>query len=62
MYPVEIAYISEPTEDYVREAVKVVWDLHLRGGAQGAGDVLVFLTGREEIETALYQLSELLPL
>ncbi|PVF95655.1 P-loop containing nucleoside triphosphate hydrolase protein [Serendipita vermifera] len=62
MYPVEIAYLSEPTEDYVREAVKVVWDLHLKGGSRGAGDVLVFLTGREEIEMALYQFSELLPL
>ncbi|CAG8698013.1 9616_t:CDS:2, partial [Acaulospora colombiana] len=56
MYPVEIAYLSEPTEDYVREAVKVVWDLHLKGGSRGSGDVLVFLTGREEIEMALYQL------
>jgi ATP-dependent RNA helicase DDX35 len=64
MYPVEIAYLSEPTEDYVKEAVKVVWNLHLQSGGKGGaveGDVLVFLTGREEIERALYEFSELLP-
>lgn len=58
MYPVEIGYLSKPTEDYVQEAVKVVWDLHLR---TNEGDVLIFLTGREEIERALYEFSELLP-
>lgn len=61
MYPVEIAYLSEPTEDYVRKAVQTVWDLHLKGNRDGSGDVLVFLTGREEIERALYEISELLP-
>ena len=64
MYPVEIAYFSEPTEDYVKEAVRVVWNLHLQAGGKGGavdGDVLVFLTGREEIERALYEFSELLP-
>jgi ATP-dependent RNA helicase DDX35 len=64
MYPVEIAYLSEPTEDYVKEAVRVVWNLHLQSGGKGGaveGDVLVFLTGREEIERALYEFSELLP-
>lgn len=64
MYPVEIGYLAEPTEDYVKEAVKVVWNLHLQSGGKGGaveGDVLVFLTGREEIERALYEFSELLP-
>ena len=61
MYPVEIAYLSEPVEDYVRAAVHAVWNLHLKGSKDGGGDVLVFLTGREEIERALYEISELLP-
>ncbi|KAF9511154.1 hypothetical protein BS47DRAFT_1363993 [Hydnum rufescens UP504] len=47
MFPVEVAYLREPTSDYVREAVKVVWGIHLQ---QGRGDILVFLTGREEID------------
>ncbi|KAG8816906.1 hypothetical protein FRC19_011718 [Serendipita sp. 401] len=61
MYPVEVAYLAQPTEDYVRQAVQVVWNLHLKGARDGSGDVLVFLTGREEIERALYEISELLP-
>ncbi|CAE7066938.1 unnamed protein product [Rhizoctonia solani] len=47
MYPVEVAYLKESTEDYVAEAVRVVWGLHMQ---PGQGDILVFLTGREEIE------------
>ncbi|CAE6425359.1 unnamed protein product [Rhizoctonia solani] len=58
MYPVEVAYLKEPTEDYVSEAVRVVWGLHMQ---PGQGDILVFLTGREEIEHCLSELSELVP-
>ncbi|KAB5596396.1 ATP-dependent RNA helicase [Ceratobasidium theobromae] len=58
MYPVEVAYLQEPTEDYVSEAVRVVWGLHMQ---PGQGDILVFLTGREEIDRCLSELSELVP-
>ncbi|KAG8923302.1 hypothetical protein FRC02_011231 [Tulasnella sp. 418] len=58
MYPVEIAYLEEPCSDYVSEAVRVIWDIHLK---QGPGDILVFLTGREEIDRCLSELAELLP-
>ncbi|KAF8610574.1 P-loop containing nucleoside triphosphate hydrolase protein [Ceratobasidium sp. AG-I] len=58
MYPVEVAYLQEPTEDYVAEAVRVVWGLHMQ---PGHGDILVFLTGREEIDRCLSELSELVP-
>jgi hypothetical protein len=30
MYPVEVAYLQDPTEDYVSEAVRVVWGLHMQ--------------------------------
>ena len=30
MYPVEVVYLQEPTEDYVAEAVRVVWGLHMQ--------------------------------
>lgn len=30
MFPVEVAYLKEPTGDYVREAVNVVWGIHLQ--------------------------------
>jgi len=58
MYPVQVAYLQEPVSDYVRKAAEVVWSIHLQ---QGSGDVLVFMTGREEIDRCLQELSELLP-
>ncbi|KIJ47273.1 hypothetical protein M422DRAFT_164154 [Sphaerobolus stellatus SS14] len=59
MFPVEVAYLSEPVSDYVREAVRTIWAIHLQAG--GPGDILVFLTGREEIDRCLQELSDLLP-
>jgi hypothetical protein len=30
MYPVEVAYLSEPTADYVETAVQTIFDIHAR--------------------------------
>ncbi|PIL23675.1 hypothetical protein GSI_13424 [Ganoderma sinense ZZ0214-1] len=57
-HPVQIAYLQEPIPDYVQVAAEVVWNIHLQ---QTAGDILVFLSGREEIERCLEQLAEMLP-
>lgn len=79
MYPVEIAYSSQPTLNYVDTAVQAVFDIHLNVSTrviphwnfisdtlylfsqQPPGDILVFLTGRDEIETALELVAERLP-
>ncbi|KAJ7734918.1 P-loop containing nucleoside triphosphate hydrolase protein [Mycena maculata] len=58
MYPVEVAYLKEPAPDYVRKAAEVAWNINLQSGP---GDILVFLTGREDIERCLEELSDLLP-
>ncbi|EPQ58523.1 P-loop containing nucleoside triphosphate hydrolase protein [Gloeophyllum trabeum ATCC 11539] len=58
MYPVEVAYLQEPTPDYVKKAAEVAWDINSR---QGPGDILIFLTGREEIDRCLEELAEYLP-
>ncbi|KAJ6547237.1 pre-mRNA splicing factor [Mycena capillaripes] len=58
MYPVEVAYLQEPAPDYVRKAAEVAWNINLQ---QGAGDILIFLTGREDIERCLEEFSDLLP-
>lgn len=50
MYPVDIHYLEQPAEDYVERAVKTVFDIHTQ---EPEGDILIFLTGREEIETAI---------
>ncbi|KAH9997562.1 P-loop containing nucleoside triphosphate hydrolase protein [Russula vinacea] len=52
-YPVQIAYLEEPTEDYVRKAAETVISIHRQ---PGKGDILVFLTGREEIDRCLEEL------
>ncbi|EJT98205.1 pre-mRNA splicing factor [Dacryopinax primogenitus] len=58
MYPVEVGYLREPVSDYVREAAETVKRVHVR---EGAGDVLVFLTGREEIDRCLDMIGEWIP-
>ncbi|BGP14033.1 hypothetical protein JCM10213_005618 [Rhodosporidiobolus nylandii] len=54
-FPVEIAYLEEPTNDVVMKAVETVFDIHLK---HPAGDILVFLTGREEIDRCLQQMPD----
>ncbi len=48
-FPVEIFYAREPETDYVEAALVTVLQIHV---TQPAGDILVFLTGQEEIDTA----------
>lgn len=55
MYPVDTLFLESPAEDYVERAVKTVFDIHLQ---EDEGDILVFLTGREEIDTAIQLISE----
>ena len=49
-HPVDVFYLEKPVEDYVQKAVDTVFDIHARGDE---GDILVFLTGRDEIEQSL---------
>ena len=46
-FPVEVFYTPEPEKDYVEAAVRTTVQIH---EYEGPGDVLVFLTGEEEIE------------
>lgn len=55
MYPVDILYLEEPSEDYVEKAVKTVFDIH---ASEVDGDILVFLTGREEIDSAVQKIAD----
>ena len=48
-FPVQIYYTVSPQTDYLHAAVTTVLQLHEDSSKQG--DVLVFLTGREEIES-----------
>ena len=54
-HSVAIHYLSKPAPDYVKAAVAAALDVH-RGEAPG--DVLIFLTGEDEIEEACEMLRE----
>lgn len=53
-HPVEIFYTAEPERDYVEAALRTVLQIH---AAEPDGDVLLFLTGEEEIEDACRKIS-----
>ncbi|KAI1093450.1 P-loop containing nucleoside triphosphate hydrolase protein [Rostrohypoxylon terebratum] len=55
MYPVDTLYLETPAEDYVEKAISTVFDIHTQ---EPEGDILVFLTGREEIDTAVQAVAE----
>ncbi|KAF5373103.1 hypothetical protein D9758_001733 [Tetrapyrgos nigripes] len=57
LFSVEVAYLQEPVPDYATKAAEVAFEINLK---QGPGDILIFLTGREEIEHCLEHMSELL--
>ncbi|XP_049420392.1 ATP-dependent RNA helicase DHX8-like [Epinephelus fuscoguttatus] len=48
-FPVEILYTKEPETDYLDAGLITVMQIHL---TEPPGDILVFLTGQEEIDTA----------
>jgi pre-mRNA-splicing factor ATP-dependent RNA helicase DHX16 len=50
MFPVNLFYTKSPEADYVDAAVVTILQIHVSQPLNG--DILVFLTGQEEIETA----------
>jgi len=58
MFPVDIHYLSSPAEEYLERAVQTVFEIHAQ---EAEGDILVFLTGREEIETSIEMIADRLP-
>ncbi|KIK07287.1 hypothetical protein K443DRAFT_673549 [Laccaria amethystina LaAM-08-1] len=48
-YPVEVLYTKEPESDYLDASLITVMQIHL---SEPPGDILLFLTGQEEIDTA----------
>jgi pre-mRNA-splicing factor ATP-dependent RNA helicase DHX15/PRP43 len=53
LHPVEIFYTEAPERDYLEAAVRTALQVHL---CEGPGDMLLFLTGEEEIEDACAKL------
>ena len=55
-YPVQIYYTVQPQSDYLHAAITTTLQLH--GEDNEDGDILVFLTGQEEIETTVRILNQ----
>lgn len=54
-YPIDTLYLESPAENYVEKAISTVLDIHAK---EPKGDILVFLTGRDEIESAVNAVAE----
>ena len=54
-YSVDVHYTSQPEANYLAAAITTIFQIHI---TQGRGDILVFLTGQEEIEAAEANLQE----
>ncbi|WPH01691.1 pre-mrna-splicing factor atp-dependent rna helicase prp16 [Acrodontium crateriforme] len=54
-FPVDIQYSRTPCEDYVDQAVRQVLAIHV---SQPNGDILVFMTGQEDIEVTCELIAE----
>lgn len=54
-FPVNIMYSKTPCEDYVESAVKQALSIHI---SCPPGDILIFMTGQDEIECCCFALQE----
>jgi pre-mRNA-splicing factor ATP-dependent RNA helicase DHX16 len=54
-FPVDIYYTPSPEANYLEAAIVTVFQIHI---SQGEGDILVFLTGQEEIDGAAERITE----
>ena len=54
-FPVEIFYTEAPEQDYIDAALMAILQIHRN---EAPGDVLVFLTGQDEIENMRQLISD----
>ncbi len=54
-FPVDVMFAKNPCEDYVEAAVKQVLQIHV---SHPPGDILVFMTGQEDIEVTCSVITE----
>lgn len=55
-YPVDIYYTPQPESNYVAAMISTVFQIHT---TQGRGDILVFMTGQDEIDSAEQQIGDI---
>lgn len=55
-FPVDICYTKHPEANYIQAAITTVFQIHMK--QEISGDILVFLTGQDEIETMAETLND----
>nr|CAG8469685.1 5942_t:CDS:10 [Entrophospora candida] len=55
IFPIDIQYLSEPCSDYVEKTIQTIFDIHVK---EPPGDILVFLTGQNEINRVAEEILE----
>lgn len=55
LFPVEIRYSSERPKSYLESSLKAAIDIHVR---EPEGDILIFMTGQDDIEKLVSKLEE----
>lgn len=55
LYPVEVLYSKERPVNYLDAALKTALDIHIR---QPEGDILIFMTGQDDIEKLVMKMEE----
>lgn len=58
MFPVKLLYTVEPVQDYIDTTILTIFQIHTDAKYVDGGDILVFLTGQEEIEAVQKTLEE----
>ncbi|KAF2451597.1 P-loop containing nucleoside triphosphate hydrolase protein [Karstenula rhodostoma CBS 690.94] len=54
-HPVDIFYLSSSTNNYIEKAVETVMNIHT---SEADGDILLFVTGREEIDDTIDMIAD----
>ena len=54
-YPIDISYLSEPCDNYLKACVTTAFAIHITQ-EDTDGDILVFLTGQDEVDEAVSML------
>ncbi|XP_042385669.1 probable pre-mRNA-splicing factor ATP-dependent RNA helicase DEAH2 [Zingiber officinale] len=57
LHPLEIIHSQDPVRDYVDEAVEIVSQIIV---SEPTGDIIVFLTGKEELERCCWKIEKLI--
>lgn len=57
-YPIEISYLKEPCDDYLKASIRTAFNIHMTHQESGDGDILIFLSGQDEVDVVVAGLIE----